>query len=125
MMRRGTAQQVYDTSVGHLIRQGKPASEDGIECSYRTKDGLKCAIGCLITDKEYRVSMEKNNVCAINRHGILPEPLVQFIDLLEELQSLHDDILTKSKVIDKEFIRVAKNIAARYDLSSDILEKLI
>src|ERR1019366_8136543 len=109
MMRRGTAQQVYDTSVGHLIRQGKPASEDGIECSYRTKDGLKCAIGCLITDKEYIVSMEGRNVYDINRCGNLPKTLVQFIDLLDELQSLHDDILLKSKVIDKEFMLVAKD----------------
>src|ERR1035437_2323749 len=123
MMRRRTAQEVYDTSVGHLIRQGKPASEDGIACSYRTKDGLKCGVGCLITDKEYRVSMEGTNVYDIERCGNLPKILVPFIDLLDELQSLHDDVLMESKVIDKEFMLVAKDIAELYGLSTWILSK--
>lgn len=51
-----TAQSIFDTVAWHLIKQGRPAwAKNGSGgCMYRTPDGLKCAIGCLIADDEYR-----------------------------------------------------------------------
>lgn len=50
-------QEIFDRVSSHLLTQGKPALRDG-ECVYRTPEGLRCAIGCLIPDALYAVELE-------------------------------------------------------------------
>jgi len=63
-------------------------------CVYRGKNGTKCAVGCLITDEEYKREMEGNDVTALNRLGLLPERLIPHLELLSEMQAVHDSFGT-------------------------------
>jgi hypothetical protein len=52
-------QEIFDTVVNHLRKQGKPAMADGT-CAYRGEGDTMCAVGCLIKDKHYSDSLEGN-----------------------------------------------------------------
>ena len=54
-------QEVFNKVAAHLLAQGKPALK-GEDCVYRSKDGLKCAIGCLIPDENYTPEMERKSI---------------------------------------------------------------
>lgn len=86
------AQQIFDTVASHLLTQGK-RSKDGEGCAYRGHGGAKCAVGCLITDGEYRKSMERMRVYALLDSGLLPNRLRPYAHLLAELQVVHDCVL--------------------------------
>ena len=61
-------------------------------CMYRTDDGNKCAIGCLIPDELYSEAMERSTVGAIIEG--FPQIKKFFEDcnpkFLERMQSVHD-----------------------------------
>ena len=82
-----TNQEAFDKMVAHLRKQGRKAQENGT-CRYRTKNGLMCAVGCLLTDDEYKRGMEGMGVEHMQRlYGVL-----QDLDppLLAEMQDTHD-----------------------------------
>jgi hypothetical protein len=54
---KATKHEIFAHVVAHLKSQGKKAKE-GEMCKYRTSDGLKCAVGCLIDDDRYSQDME-------------------------------------------------------------------
>lgn len=80
-------QEIFDTVVNHLHKQGKPA-EVGNTCRYRTEDGLMCAVGCLIPDDKYKPEMEGHVAYDILR--ILPPEVAEHIEMLDDLQWIHD-----------------------------------
>lgn len=41
-----------------LMAQGKPSMVGENKCMYRTSEGLKCAVGCLMSDEEYKSEYE-------------------------------------------------------------------
>lgn len=96
------AQQVFDVVATHLFTQGKQAKEGG-GCQYRTHDGLKCAVGALITDESWE-KLQQKEFCNGSVDGILQllpeafEPTIpaamvtdnQMLELLNALQRLHD-----------------------------------
>lgn len=55
-------QEIFDQVAKHLLTQNAPAAyfnQDGDRnCLYRTFDGGKCAVGCLIADDEYSPVIE-------------------------------------------------------------------
>lgn len=52
-------QEIYNKVSRHLLRQKKKSmSKHGHACAYRGQDGLKCAIGVLISNKAYTPCME-------------------------------------------------------------------
>ena len=63
-----TEQEIYDTIITHLRKQGHkslletPIKRYGgklvITCAYHGKDGDKCAAGILIADSDYTEKME-------------------------------------------------------------------
>lgn len=78
-----TAQEVFDKVANHLLTQNKKSIDEGLdECLYRSPDGLKCAIGCLIPDDMYKEEMEGAYI-----HFRAKE---EHEKLLRELQQLHD-----------------------------------
>jgi len=94
-------QEIFDTVVRHLFMQGRPAREYELAmCCYRLLDGdvvLKCAVGCLIPDEDYRVEMESKVVAALldpPEGGVkrfkLPDYFREHYLLLEKLQMAHD-----------------------------------
>ena len=88
------AQEVFNTVVTHLRSQGRK-STDHEGCLYRGPNGTSCAVGCLITDEEYSPRMERTNVQALLARDETPvslkDRLLPHMDLLINLQSVHDD----------------------------------
>ena len=82
-----TNQEAFDKMVAHLRKQGQKAQENGT-CRYRTKEGLMCAVGCLISDAEYKRGMEGMGV----EHMMAAYEVLQDLDppFLAEMQDTHD-----------------------------------
>lgn len=112
-------QEVFDKIATHLLTQNSAAYDWG--CKYRTNDGRKCAIGCLIPDHLYDSNIEGLSLSGNNRLiSILENVLGQLDDIdhkiLRDLQDLHDSIH-----IEKWKFNL-KIIAKRYNLMYNILD---
>jgi len=82
-----TNQEAFDKMVAHLRKQGRKSEHRGA-CRYRTKDGLMCAVGCLLTDEEYKRGMEGMGVEHMqHRYEVLQDLDPPF---LAEMQDTHD-----------------------------------
>ena len=88
-----TNQEIFTKVKNHLLTQNRKATEWGI-CRYRTTNGLKCAVGCLIPDKEYTDKIELVTVdllCCGEIKGF--DYLKQFDkSFLRRLQVIHDNV---------------------------------
>lgn len=82
-----TNQEAFTKIVTHLREQGKPCMDDTNKCLYHGPEGMKCAIGALIPDSEYKPEFESMSLFDIVEISSLKE-LDPFF--LEELQSIHD-----------------------------------
>lgn len=100
-----TPQEFFDTTIAHLKKQGKPSLSKNGKCSYRTENGLSCAIGCHLTDGVYHQLMEDMSIRDLLspekrfRKPEVPEKYLQALRalfagldpvLLTDLQILHD-----------------------------------
>jgi hypothetical protein len=112
-------QEIFNKVARHLARQGRKATDKNGECSYRGKGGLKCAVGCLIRDSEYRSNMEGESVFSLVRTGMLPTRLKRARRLLARLQSAHDD-----NHYGDDVARHLHVIARQHRLSAAVLKKL-
>lgn len=84
-------QEVFDTVVAHLRKQNYRQALNGYSCAYRSASGLKCAVGCLLTDEFYDKYLEgktARDVCAIlSEKGW---PFSEHAELLSRMQYVHD-----------------------------------
>jgi hypothetical protein len=89
--------EIIERVTEHLLGQGVPSvagNDVGYSCAYRGADGLKCAVGCLITDEAYTPDLEGEGVrnplvvAALEKSGIECTPSI--LNLLNELQEIHD-----------------------------------
>jgi hypothetical protein len=93
-----TDQEAFDMVVKHLKsmpeRSMKPANIRGLgmRCAYRSRDGLACAIGCMVSDEDART------MDAQPESGIDDLVFAEVVDpgevsrsLLSQLQDAHDD----------------------------------
>ena len=84
-----TKQQIFDTVCDHLKLQNKKAVDVITNtCTYRTKDGLALAVGCLMTDTEAVVIV--GTVYNLVRCHRLPKRFMGYVNFLGELQDIHD-----------------------------------
>jgi len=98
-------QRMFNKVAKHLLTQKKKSRtrkantwDDRMStlCLYRGKDGLKCAIGCLIPNKLYDKGMEDNSVDELLTKWPKLNKLFEInskrwvLDFLEELQLIHD-----------------------------------
>ena len=96
--------EIFDRVKTHLLAQGEKAlrggepygsGKHGSGCAYHAQSGLKCAIGCLITDEAYSEVLEGDTVddfgvrAALESSGISDDPVT--LEMLCRLQSIHDD----------------------------------
>jgi hypothetical protein len=91
-----TNQELFTTVRRHLLKQNAKSIQkqsmltgDTI-CLYRHPSGLRCAIGCLIPDDKYKLTMESIGVSNEDVRlaaGIRDEQ----VNLARELQNLHDN----------------------------------
>src|SRR5215467_12453270 len=96
-----TKQEIFNKVVKHLRQQGRKAVNEKGDCCYRTSDGLKCAAGCLIEDKEYDPVFE-NKFFGVLLYLNFEDPTIdlkvqslrnrldQHYNLIVQLQTIHD-----------------------------------
>ena len=133
---KAVAQQVFDVVATHLFTQGKQARA-GRNCQYRTKAGLKCAVGALITDESWEKLRQQNfrNGSVEGIVNLLPEafePIIpaamatdkRMLELLATLQRLHDSeaYANFSEALWKELLCF---IAANFELSIANVPQLV
>ena len=90
-------QEVFDRVKTHLLEQHERSisESESPSCAYRGYDGLKCAVGCLISDEHYSEDLEgegaNENIVksALKKSGINTYNIT-IIDLLLDLQGMHD-----------------------------------
>ena len=96
-----TAQQVFDMSASHLLKQMEQSRDPRIRqnapnglCLYRNDAGLKCAAGVFLTEERAKECDLYDN-CGTGSGwkvlvevGLVPKPNC---DLIDRLQKLHDN----------------------------------
>lgn len=88
--------EIFDRVKTHLLAQGERSllRYKGT-CAYHSLSGLKCAVGCLITDEAYSDGLEGKNV---KSDRVLPALIASgtstdstTLHMLTRLQWIHDD----------------------------------
>lgn len=90
-LEQATAQEVFDQVCEHLIQQNRPScyfDGDYTFSLYRTKTGLKSAIGCLMSDEEYKPEFEIQEWETLVKNYNLPNA---HFKLLKDLEWVHYD----------------------------------
>jgi hypothetical protein len=88
---------IFERVKAHLLAQNCQSVDKEAECAYRGAEGLRCAVGVLITDRHYSrwfegsAADDKNVVRALALSGV--SVAQQHIGLLLRLQNLHDQVL--------------------------------
>lgn len=123
-----SAQQVFDAVVRHAAQMPEKSYDDEADtCLYRnvtSKGENACFVGALLTDAEAaRVDPDKGeepwDVKDLNDNGLLPAHLQPHVDLLMELQHVHD-------FSEKwDWRRRLARVAAANGLSADLLNKVM
>ena len=83
-------QNTFNVIVSHLMKQKARAVSDVGNCMYRGKNNMKCAVGCLIPDNLYDPKFEGRILVGRPSLVNLLEGLGHNIELLSELQYVHD-----------------------------------
>jgi len=125
--------RIFTTVMDHLIVQNRQSYDTEREiCVYKHKDGLKCAIGCLIPDEEYSPKLEGMSLFAEDFLSLCPTVAKLYNkpecdELLLDLQHLHDNAVgefindkTRDLFID-EVIRIGTN----NKIASIVLERIL
>lgn len=123
-----TPQEVFDFVVNHLYKQGRPAlhnitnhgGDGSVKCAYRSQDGLTCAVGCLLTDEEYKPDMEYRGIWRLAHYGQLVAVAGGFYNrhasLLQKLQLVHDG--NGSDEFNRDYLNHRLNlVAGHYNLT--------
>ncbi len=108
-------QVTFDTVVTGLRKQNaRSVSENKHRCMFRSPDGLKCAVGMLITDEKYNPDFDNSSVQEANGFNFVVN-LGHDEDLLHKLMVCHDHTAVngwegKFKDIAKQFGLVYKEV---------------
>jgi len=91
-MKQLTKQQTFDKVAHHLLEQGEQSRDGHYSCVYREESGLKCAVGCLITDEAYSSDLEDCSVDEENVKAALKKSGIGMSNIiwLETAQKIHD-----------------------------------
>ena len=84
-----TKQDIYDFVGDFLIKQGVRSADSVGSCFYRGPNGLKCAVGAVLSDHYYRKDMEGSAVESLNKFK-LPKFIKDNATFLGRLQNHHD-----------------------------------
>ncbi len=114
-----TEQKIFDKVATHLLTQKKkslmPEELSGFcKCAYRGKDGLSCAVGCLITDQEAAKIGEDKPVGSVT---LVATRLEGFEDFLGQLQLIHDNCKPSKWINKLSLLATARN------LNKDVLKR--
>jgi hypothetical protein len=112
-------QEIFDFVANHLLTQNAKSVEHNGTCLYRCGD-LKCAVGALISDEDYKCSFEQNSVRLLA--GKIEKTIFSDIEesrltFLMHLQEIHDDYAIE------EWSEKLSILGSDYNLSNKILEE--
>ena len=110
-------QAIFNKVVQHLRKQGSQAVDDN-GCLYRSLDGKKCAIGCLIPDELYNQNIERCGVRSLSHiflANCIPGYSPDDEEFLSRLQRVHDNSLIE------EWETMLERVA--FDFSLEMPEK--
>lgn len=122
-LHEATAQEVFNQVSSHLITQNAKSLGIGENyCKYKSKDGLKCAAGCLIDDDEYNPDFEGKDWIELKTQFSISS---DHNYLIQDLQDIHDSFGPKDWR--DELIKLAKRRNLNYShLTTDpIIDKVI
>jgi hypothetical protein len=88
-MDQHTAQEIFNLCATHLLTQNEHSYSRHNACMYRNPNGLKCALGVLISDEEYCGDMESKGITTLLREFGISHSIHH--DLLHDLQRVHDN----------------------------------
>lgn len=115
-----TYQQIFDRSVGRLLKQGKKSGRSMV-CQYHHANGRRCAIGVLIPKRYYSPKMEGKSVGHLFRNFSIQMSNCGFSEvhkgLLQNLQGIHDS--NPVHLWRQKF----RDLAAQRDLDTRVLDK--
>ena len=87
--------KIFDRVKTHLLAQDERSRHSNGVCAYHAFDGLKCAVGCLITEDAYSEEFEGRAVADDPVKGALEDSGISLdhdtLSMLIHLQSIHDD----------------------------------
>lgn len=112
-------QEIYNKVKTHLLKQKSRSCitwSHGLNCAYKSKDGLQCAIGVLITPEAYALyPLEHKSLLnsavkrALSLSGVpVDNPEVQ--QLLTDLSFVHDNRQPEHWEFDLEKVRLKHNL---------------
>lgn len=109
------AQTVFNKVARHLLTQKKRCANSE-NCLYHSKNGLKCAAGCLIPDEQYDDIKDKEGKSWIHLvfHKLVSS---SHMNLIESLQYIHDDHPPE------EWKDSLCRLATKFGLNTKILDK--
>ena len=91
--------EIFDIVKTHLLNQGQRATVNNDEdnhCLYHSPNGLKCAVGCLITDEAYDSDIEGTDIGedTVKRALLMSQidTSAKTISFLTRLQRVHDNL---------------------------------
>jgi hypothetical protein len=120
-----SAQEVFDFVCLKVLEQGKPSMR-GTGCAYRGEGGLKCAVGHLIRDEDYRKEFDSGYI-VLSLCNVFDEGLgwtnKAHLHLLRHLQMAHDDADEDNFL--PSFRRTAAVIAEQHHLDPHILDAAV
>lgn len=111
-------QEIFDFVANHLLTQNAKSVEESGTCLYRCGD-LKCAVGALISDEDYKCSFEMQNLrlLADKKETIFSDIEESRLAFLIYLQEIHDNYAIE------EWSEKLSIVGTDYNLSNEILEK--
>jgi|694.fasta_scaffold25162_3 hypothetical protein len=118
-------QEIFNTVAKHLFKQGKRSVDERF-CRYHNNDGLKCAVGILVSEEEYFPEMDMGNktIKTLLQHheDKFPTWMKENLGLVQALQSVHDK--QNNWESSDNMYNALVEVASAYDVSPDILEEI-
>ena len=112
-------QEIFDFVANHLLTQNAKSVEDSGGCLYRYAH-LKCAVGALISDEDYKCSFEMQSLRLLadkKEKTIFSDIEESRLAFLIHLQAIHDDYAIE------EWPEKLSALGTYFGLSNKILEK--
>lgn len=88
-MKTDFKQEIFDFVVRFLLKQNQKSQNEYMIYKYHLNDGKKCAMGCLIPDKDYHPDMELLPKF-VNRYFIDSGYSREEMHLIQDLRTVHD-----------------------------------
>ena len=101
-----TKQQIFDQVATHLLTQKVKSATATGSCKYR-HNGLMCAAGCLISNDEYKATLEGASWVRLAYAGQVPE---QHKDFVQSLQRIHDTYLVSDWFSRLKYLAISHNL---------------